>query len=150
MSFHPGITPILTLLRLRGREWEGAESSSPGSLSRLPQAHHVLVVALRAIPRLTLLETGLLADTGDRRNRRLMPEESRQVGQDRVFAIFIGQQRLVGRYRPGNTESRIAPQQPAIVLGRIIGVHLVNDLGIGLERAIAMGESFRYEDLVPV
>jgi hypothetical protein len=37
----------------------------------------------RAIPRSTLVETGLLADIGDRRNRRLMPEESRQVGQDR-------------------------------------------------------------------
>src|SRR5271169_3359224 len=83
-------------------------------------------------------------------NRRRTLEKSRQTREDRVFAISIGEQRFVGRYRPGDAESRIAPQQAAIVLGRIIGVHLINDLGIGLERAIAMGKSFRYEDLVPV
>ena len=36
------------------------------------------------------------------------------------------------------------------MLGRIVGAHLVDDLGIRLERAIAVGEAFRYEDLVPV
>ena len=56
-----------------------------------------------------------------------MPEESRQTREDRVFAISVGEQRLVGRYRPGDAESGIAPQQAAIVLGRVIGAHLVDD-----------------------
>ena len=36
------------------------------------------------------------------------------------------------------------------MLGRVIGAHLVDHLRIGLERAIAVGEPFRYKDLVPL
>ena len=39
--------------------------------------------------------------------------------------------RFVGRHRPGDAESGIAPQEAAIVLGRIVSAHLVNELRIG-------------------
>src|SRR6516225_3258700 len=84
------------------------------------------------------------------RNRRLIPKKSWHTRQDRMFPILVGRQHFVRRYRPGDAESGIAPQEAAIVLGRIVGAHLVDDLGIRLERAIAVGKPFGYEDLVPV
>jgi len=109
---------VLSQTRSPGKDWRPRALKGMGGSARAASPCRVLSagrrwirrLSPRAIPRLTLLETGLLADTGDWRNRRLMPEESRQVGQDRVFAISIGEQRLVGRYRPGDAESRIAPQ----------------------------------------
>src|SRR6266478_9655416 len=65
-----------------------------------------------------------------------------------MFPIAVGHQRPVSRYRPGDAERGIAPQKPTIVLGRIIAAYFVDDLGIGLERAITVGEPFRYRDLV--
>ena len=91
-----------------------------------------------------------IAGHRDIRHGRLMSEMPRQTSQDWVFPILVRHQRFVGRYRPGDAESGIAPQEAAIVLGRIVGAHLVDDLGIRLERAIAVGESLRYEDLVPI
>jgi hypothetical protein len=79
------------------------------------------------------------AESGDRRNRWPPLEKSRQVGQDRVFAVFVGDQRFIPRNRPGDAERGIAPQEAAIMLGRIVGAHLVDNLRIGLQRAIAVG-----------
>ena len=61
--------------------------------------------------------------------------------------IFVGDQSLVGGYRPVDAERGVAPQKAPIVLGRIIGAHLVYDLRIGLQRAISVREFSRYPEL---
>ena len=60
---------------IKGHWWHRPSSPTPPHrvvFYRLREGGHA--DSPRAIPRLTLLETGLLADTGDRRNLRLMPE----------------------------------------------------------------------------
>ena len=42
--------------------------------------------------------------------------------------------RFVGRHRPGDAESGIAPQEAAIVLGRVVSINFINYLGIRVER----------------
>src|SRR6266849_6117217 len=65
-----------------------------------------------------------------------------------MLPILVRDQRFSTRYRPGDAESGVAPQQAAIVLRRIIGAHSINHLGVGFERAITVSKPFGYEDLV--
>jgi hypothetical protein len=53
-----------------------------------------------------------------------------------VLANFVRDQRFFSGSRPTDPEQGIAPQHTAIVLGRLIGAYLVNDLRIGRERRV--------------
>src|SRR5580704_14671653 len=74
----------------------------------------------------------------------------REVGQYRVPSILVRQYRVAGLYRPSNAEGGIIPKQASIMLGGIIDIDLIDNLGGGFQSAIAMGEPLRYEDLVPL
>ena len=76
-------------------------------------------------------------------------EITRQIGQNRVASIPIGQHCFTKPQRPANTESWIIPEEAAIMLGGIILIYLIYYLCIELEGAIAVGKPFRYENLVP-
>ena len=49
-------------------------------------------------------------------------------------AIFVRDQYFLLRHRPGDAESGIAPQEAAIVLGRVVSINFINYLGIRVER----------------
>src|SRR5947209_3451327 len=65
-------------------------------------------------------------------------------------AILVRQQRRALIDRPGDAERRVIPQKPAIMLGRIVTIHLVNHLGIGFEGTVAVGKPLGYENLIPL
>jgi hypothetical protein len=73
-----------------------------------------------------------------------------EVSEYRVPSILVRQYRVVGLYWPSNAEGRIIPKHASIMLGGIIAIDLIDNLGGGFESAIAMGEPLRYEDLVPL
>src|SRR5437879_9334577 len=67
-----------------------------------------------------------------------------------MAAVLVGQDRFLETGWPFNAESWIIPQQAAVVCRRIIGANLVEHFGIRLERAEAVREAGRHEDLRPV
>src|SRR5690348_4907484 len=83
-----------------------------------------------------------------RETSRSTTEMARQFREHRLPAILVRQQRLCILDRPGDGKGGIVPLEPPVVLRRIIPVHLVDDLGIGLERAEPVGKSLGNEELV--
>src|SRR5438477_10536977 len=75
-----------------------------------------------------------------RETSRSIIEMARQFREHRLPAILVRQQRFFLLDRPSDGERGIVPPKPAVVLGRIIAVHLVDDLGVGLERAEPVGK----------
>src|SRR5215207_4276880 len=67
-----------------------------------------------------------------------LPEEVRPV------AVLVGQERVV-RIRPLDRERRVVPAHAALGAGRVVLGHLVEDLGVGGERLVAVREALRHE-----
>jgi len=63
--------------------------------------------------------------------------------------LVLGGQDRCGA-RPVDGELGIVPQDTPIMLRRIVFVHLVEDMGMGRQRAEAMGEPLRHEQLPSV
>src|ERR1051325_3107970 len=83
-----------------------------------------------------------------RETSRSRTEMARQFCAHRLPAILVRQQRLSLLDRPGDGKGGVVPPKPPVMLGRIVAVHLVDDLGIGLERAEPVGKSLGNKELV--
>src|SRR5205807_95560 len=79
---------------------------------------------------------------------RSITEMARQFCEDRLPAILVRQQRLSILDRPGAGKGGIVPPEPPVMFRRIVAVHLVDDLGIGLERAEPVGKPLGNKELV--
>ena len=64
--------------------------------------------------------------------------------------VLGGQNCVLGRYGPCNTELRIVPSQAAVAFPRIVIGYLIKDLRMWLERAEAMREPLRHPQLTPI
>ena len=84
--------------------------------------------------------------------RTLVLQNMTPAGRDSRgnWAVLVGQHRGGRRDRPGDAEIGIVPQHAAIVRRRVGARHLVEHLGVGLERAEAVREADRHEELRPV
>ena len=58
-------------------------------------------------------------------------------------AILLGHDRVLDRDWPLDTDGRVGEQDAGVCVRRVIGVALVNDGGIGLQGAIAVGKARR-------
>src|SRR5262245_21286284 len=72
-----------------------------------------------------------------------------RLGEPRMPPIAVGQHGLAFSGRPGDGEGGIVPGDAALALGPIGRGHLVENLGVRLERAEAVSEALRNPDLVP-
>src|SRR5689334_6091696 len=72
------------------------------------------------------------------------------LGEPRQLSVLVRQDRFSGRKRPRNTQRRIVPDHPPLRLPIPWRRHLVYDLGIRLEGAVAMQQPSRNPQLLPV
>ena len=75
-------------------------------------------------------------------------ERRRKILRRPQLTVFVRQDRLVRPDRPGNVQAWVLPDDAAFGCGRIIAVDLVGHLGVGLERAEAVREATRDENLL--
>src|SRR5262245_40117196 len=81
---------------------------------------------------------------------RTVDEMRRQIAQARMRPILVRQNSLRPGQRPGNAKVRIIPRQAPIALGGVKIRHLVDHLGLGLERTKTVRKAFGYPQLRPV
>src|SRR5271166_5772075 len=72
------------------------------------------------------------------------------LGKKRQGAVLVRQDRLAWRDRPGDGECRVVPDHPALGLPIPRCGDLVDHLGVRLERAVAVQQSRRNPELLPV
>src|SRR5262245_13303840 len=77
-------------------------------------------------------------------------KEVRQLGQPRVITVARYEHRTIAGDRPFNPDLRIVPDEPALGGRVVVGRHLVDYLGVRLERTIAMSKTDRNVELLPV
>src|SRR5665213_2099797 len=114
----------------------------------------VIKIRIAAPPALADRSAGWLTHAaGDSRCRVAficITEDLAQLAKQQQSPVAVRKLGIGGGYRPGDAEHGIVPAYATLMRRRIVVIDLVDNLGVRLQRAEAMGKSRRDEDLVPI